>query len=806
MRLRRTVTIAACVSIAFATLTFGPAAAQSDVTGIQRVVVNNGWESVDVGLPLLVEDVAEVTLPVTADGTVPMKRHPVVVLLHGQHDFCYDTGSSDAPAPTWCYDYGDTPVPSYQGYRYVADALARDGRIVLSVSADGINAQANANSATEMTARGSLIEHHLQSLANANIGLTYDGALKDRVDLNNVVLMGHSRGGEGVMHAAQQINRVSGSPYTIGGIMNFAPVNNSLQAVGSIPVVNLLPACDGDVYDLAGQSYVDRSRDLYGSRSALQSSVWIPGGNHNYLNTEWTPGLSVSDTGADDSQNVYTDTTDNGSCSEDVRLTPSRERTVGRTYLVNFARMIQDGDQSALAYFDGSGEVPASVDRVRVPTRSSSIGGPDRLLLVPTPDTPLQTRRTTAEICRGSMIAAGDDDVCAAADIPMPEFATAWLGPYWVANLPNRYAVDTSWTQPGTTWIALPDAVDVSDSPRISARVVLDPTSKGEVGLALRDGSGKVAKLTTTGPPVVPLTSGDRALRLWPQTLWSDLRTIAGDEGVEGLDLTDITDIGLTTSGAGRAWLVDASARRQAPAAASRLLPTASISDVFVAAGPGAQTIEVPVKLDAPSQLGAEFAYTVTATGASRILRDSVGIASIAPGSRNTTIPVDVVMPQASGPGQTRTARVHIYALTGASVGDAVSQVTVVASGGEVRIAKVVQPTVSTTPGGRLTWTVTVSGDETDDDITFYGSVVPTDYADIQVQENTPEDELLTSQIDRLTRGLPVILPAARVSPGVYQISLPIASTSPSGGGIEIALVMDGAYLPNGIDLVGLIE
>ncbi len=800
LRPRRTLTVVTCMVAAIATLTVGPAAAQPEATGIQRIVVNNGWESVDVGLPLLVEDVAEVTFPVTADGTLPMKRHPVVVLLHGQHAFCYETGSSSAPSPTWCFDSGDTPVPSYQGYRYVADALARDGRIVVSVSADGINAQANANTATEMTARGSLIEHHLQSLANADSGLTYDGALKGRVDLRSVVLMGHSRGGEGVMHAAQQINRVNDSPFAIGGVMNFAPVNNSLQAVGSIPVVNLLPACDGDVYNLAGQSYVDRSRDLYGSRSALQSSVWVPGANHNYLNTEWTPGLSVSDTGSDDATYLYQDTTENGSCSEDLRLTPSRERGVGRPYLVEFARMVQDGNEDVRRYFDGTGAIPAQVDRVGVPTRSSSIGGPDRLIFVPTPDTRLQSRGDTSAVCRGSMLVVAGEDSCASVDLLAPEFATAWLGPQWTYDLPNRFAVDTSWSRAGTTWVALPEAVDVSDSPRISARVVLDPTSKGKVGLALRDGSGKVAELTTSGPSVRPLTFGDRALRLWPQTLWSDLGN------VNGIDLSDITDIGITTTGSGRAWLLDASARRQESVAASRLLPTASISDVFLAAGPGEQTIDVPIRLDAPSRLGAEFAYTVSANSASRVIQDSAGIVSVAPGSRNTTIPVDIVMPTASGPGQTRTAQVNIYALSGASVGDAVGHVTVVASGGQVRVADVVEPTVFTTPGGRLTWTVTVSGDETDDDITFYGSVVPTDYVDIQVQPDTPEGALLISQGDRLARGLPVVLPSARVSAGVYEISIPIAATSPADAGIEIALMIDGAYLPDGVDLVGRVE
>ena len=53
--------------------------------------------------------------------------------------------------------------------------------------------------------------------------------------------------------------------------------------------MTILPGCDGDVSDLQGQMYVDGTRGV--SRgTALHSAVYMVGANHNYFNSEWTPG------------------------------------------------------------------------------------------------------------------------------------------------------------------------------------------------------------------------------------------------------------------------------------------------------------------------------------------------------------------------------------------------------------------------------------------------------------------------------------------------------------------------------------
>ena len=60
-----------------------------------------------------------------------------------------------------------------------------------------------------------------------------------------------------------------------------------------MPSATILPGCDGDQAELPSEMYLDASRGV--SRGlALHSAVWIGGANHNYFNTEWTPGQAVS--------------------------------------------------------------------------------------------------------------------------------------------------------------------------------------------------------------------------------------------------------------------------------------------------------------------------------------------------------------------------------------------------------------------------------------------------------------------------------------------------------------------------------
>ena len=157
----------------------------------QRSTVFSGWERVEVDLALPVEDLAEVTVPVDARGNVPNRRFPVVLLLHGRHEACAQVGGKTPdPVPAWCPDGNKIPVPSYAGYRYLADRLASKGRVVVSISANGINGQDDSHDLGG-TSRALLIAHHLTRLADASTRSVkgYGNRLTGHLDLSRTVLM-----------------------------------------------------------------------------------------------------------------------------------------------------------------------------------------------------------------------------------------------------------------------------------------------------------------------------------------------------------------------------------------------------------------------------------------------------------------------------------------------------------------------------------------------------------------------------------------------------------------------------------------
>ncbi|MCB8997191.1 MAG: hypothetical protein H6526_05235 [Actinobacteria bacterium] len=108
-----------------------PAAAGS--LGSQRFEVSAGNAAVDIGAQHKAEFTSEVTLPRRAAG-----RRPLVVFLHGAHAACY-RGRKEA-GYDWPCPKRMRSLPSYQGYRYLADLLATQGFASLSVSGGSVGA------------------------------------------------------------------------------------------------------------------------------------------------------------------------------------------------------------------------------------------------------------------------------------------------------------------------------------------------------------------------------------------------------------------------------------------------------------------------------------------------------------------------------------------------------------------------------------------------------------------------------------------------------------------------------------------
>ena len=236
-------------------------------------------------------------------------RYPVIIFLHGNHSTC---GHGSKPRVDDNVQYSSTGicppnyvvVPNHRGYDYLAERLASWGYIVVSINANrGINTSTGVQGDAGLNlTRGRLVLKHLQLLSTWNtFGGTPDSLgvdLQGKLDFNNLGLMGHSRGGEGV-RAAYNLYRDANSPWPTSipdklvfkGIFEFAPVDGQTSRtldIDGVPWNVLLPECDGDVYNLQGVKPFDRVLNIFNENPTTQKSTYtVWGANHNYYNTEW---------------------------------------------------------------------------------------------------------------------------------------------------------------------------------------------------------------------------------------------------------------------------------------------------------------------------------------------------------------------------------------------------------------------------------------------------------------------------------------------------------------------------------------
>ena len=308
-----------------------------------------------VGFPIAVEVRASIHYPTSlANGP-----YPVIVFMHGRHSTCYRGSTA---ALRWPCRSTEQPIPSFQGYDYIAQTLASNGYIVVSVSANGINAYDNNMTDLGMQARAELIQHHLGRLNTFNtVGAAPFGTkFVGKLDLSRVGTMGHSRGGEGVVKH-YVYNASLGSPYGVKAVLPLAPVDFNRPVVNNAALEVILPYCDGDVSDNQGVHFYDDARYNVAGDSGAKHTVQVMGANHNFYNTVWTPGLFAAGT-ADDWGYVTGGSTDGhcGTGATNKRLTSAQQRGTGLAYLSAFMRAYVGGETQFLPILTGAAPPPAS--------------------------------------------------------------------------------------------------------------------------------------------------------------------------------------------------------------------------------------------------------------------------------------------------------------------------------------------------------------------------------------------------------------------------------------------------------------
>lgn len=209
---------------------------------------------------------------------------PLVLVVHGNH---------------LAEDHSDP------GYGYLCELLASRGSICVSVDQNFLNGSFVGNLMgfrsleNENDLRGWLLLKHISAWEE----FSQDPAsvFYDSVDLNNIALIGHSRGGEAAAIAGA-FNKLSHYPdnakevfefnFGIRSIVGIAPIDRQYQPSGAyIPLedVNYLVlhgSHDMDVTSFDGYNAFSRA-DFNNEDYFIKSTLYIWGANHGQFNTVW---------------------------------------------------------------------------------------------------------------------------------------------------------------------------------------------------------------------------------------------------------------------------------------------------------------------------------------------------------------------------------------------------------------------------------------------------------------------------------------------------------------------------------------
>jgi hypothetical protein len=286
---------------------------------------------------------------------------PLIVFLHGRHATCFTGGTAFLQWP--CAFAGSQAIPSYQGYDYVSGILASHGYIVVSISANGINARDNQVRDLGALARAELIQKHLDIWNNFNTvgGAPFGNRFVDTLDMTRIGTMGHSRGGEGVVRH-YVLNTSLGSPYGITAVFPLAPVDFNRPVVNRAALSVLLPYCDGDVNDLQGVHFYDDARYNVPGDQAPKHYVLVMGANHNFYNTIWSPSSPFP--GSADDWLAFTPGGHSdpqcGVVPGNQRLTEAQQRGTGVAYITAFFRTYVGGESQFVGVQTGDEPPPPS--------------------------------------------------------------------------------------------------------------------------------------------------------------------------------------------------------------------------------------------------------------------------------------------------------------------------------------------------------------------------------------------------------------------------------------------------------------
>ncbi len=433
--------------------------------------------------------------------------------------------------------------------------------------------------------------------------------------------------------------------------------------------------------------YVDGTRGV-SNGAALHSAVYVVGANHNFFNSEWTPGTSEAPSW-DDFGEAEEQRDPVCSTGTATRLTADQQHKAGATYIAAAARLFVGGDDKVRPLLDGTGRRAPSADPARVLTHAVGARRGAGLL----PDGPVKV--TGARLCS----AVDPDPAVACLDREAagssPHFA------WWeTGRETGRRAVALKWSSPGAAARVSPaKPLSLSGSKDLALRVFVPPNTTGtKLDVSVTDASGRRATLGRVQLDGLP--GSERTASHWAREVRVPLTAATRAK----LDLKHIKSLDLTPrSGSGQAWLMDAWGWAPGtPAVRTAALPRVDVGRMTVKEGDsGTRTYRVPVSVSGKGS-GQVRVYVLdpeTGLGKDKLV-------TVRPGSNAIDVPVEVK-------GDTRFAYdvshdIAVKAVRGAVVGSH--------RGGVLAENDDPEPTLTVTPvadrvteGQPLTWRLSLS-------------------------------------------------------------------------------------------------
>lgn len=231
----------------------------------------NGWRTAFWGF-----DISK--LPLNGRVWMPQGEgpFPLVLVVHGNHTM--EKFSDD-------------------GYAYLGELLASRGMIAVSVDQNFLNYSVwSGIPAEDYKLRTWMLLQHIREIGRFNE--LPDNPFSGQVDMQNIAIIGHSRGGQAAAMAADA-NRwfagdatlPDGDSYRIQAVVALAPTDTDIdhQAAHLTDVyyLTLHGARDADVNSLKGDEQF--SRITFNDPKRFKAALLIEDANHSYFNSSWGP-------------------------------------------------------------------------------------------------------------------------------------------------------------------------------------------------------------------------------------------------------------------------------------------------------------------------------------------------------------------------------------------------------------------------------------------------------------------------------------------------------------------------------------